>query len=127
MSSKLDNYLRAFRKRSGLSQREVAFLLGCRNGTQVSRYEQRHRLPTLRRALAFCSILRAPVHELFAGIQETVDRETAGRIKKLREGFMNKQRQNRKTDPVTKKRCWVDGWGDENRDDTSQEDRLRKK
>ena len=38
---KLENYLRTYRKRSGLTQREVAFLVGCRNGAQVSRYERR--------------------------------------------------------------------------------------
>ncbi len=37
-SHKLANYLRAYRKRSGLSQSEVAYLLGCKNGAQVSRY-----------------------------------------------------------------------------------------
>ena len=31
-SHKLANYLRAYRKRSGLSQSEVAYLLGCKNG-----------------------------------------------------------------------------------------------
>src|SRR5437879_2031593 len=49
---KLENYLRTYRKRSGLTQREVAFLVGCRNGAQVSRYEKRRRLPPLRTALA---------------------------------------------------------------------------
>ena len=29
---KLENYLRTYRKRSGLTQREVAFLVGSRNG-----------------------------------------------------------------------------------------------
>ena len=49
---KLENYVRTYRKRSGLTQREVAFLVGCRNGAQVSRYEKRRRLPPLRTALA---------------------------------------------------------------------------
>ena len=45
MIHKLENYLRTYRKKSGLTQREVAFLLGCQNGAQVSRYEKRRRLP----------------------------------------------------------------------------------
>jgi transcriptional regulator with XRE-family HTH domain len=39
VSHKLENYLRTYRKRSGLSQDEVAFLSGCQTGTKVSRYE----------------------------------------------------------------------------------------
>jgi hypothetical protein len=38
---KLENYLRAYRKKSGLTQRGLAFLLGWQNGGQVSRYERR--------------------------------------------------------------------------------------
>ena len=76
---KLDNYLRTYRKRAGLTQREVAFLLGCRNAAQVSRYEKRHRLPTLRTALACRAILGVPLETLFAGINEKVDRETTAR------------------------------------------------
>src|SRR2546429_9576493 len=64
---KLENYLRTYRKRSGLTQREVAFLVGCRNGAQVSRYEKRRRLPPLRTALACEAAFGVPVAELFAG------------------------------------------------------------
>ena len=67
---KLENYLRTYRKRSGLTQREVAFLVGCRNGAQVSRYEKRRRLPPLRMALACEAAFGVPVSELFAGLRE---------------------------------------------------------
>ena len=69
---KLENYLRTYRKRSGLSQREVAFLVGCRNGAQVSRYEKRRRLPPLRTALACEAAFGVPVSVLFAGLREAV-------------------------------------------------------
>src|ERR1700756_3249558 len=36
---RLPNYLRAQRRKSGLSQNEIAYLLGRMNGAQVSRYE----------------------------------------------------------------------------------------
>lgn len=50
----IDNYLRTFRKRSGLTQREVAFLLsGGGDGSMVSRYEQRVRRPDLQTAFAY--------------------------------------------------------------------------
>src|SRR5947208_11233269 len=82
-SPRLDNYLRTYRKRSGLTQSEVAFLLGCKTSAQVSRYEKQHHLPPLRTALACGTIFRVHLPELFAGIQESVDQEIAERIVKL--------------------------------------------
>src|SRR5256885_1885575 len=69
---RLENYLRAYRKKSGLTQREVALLLGNHSGAQVSRYERRKRLPPLRTALAWEAIFNVPLSELFAGLRESV-------------------------------------------------------
>jgi transcriptional regulator with XRE-family HTH domain len=71
---RLNNYLRAYRKRSGLSQDDVAFLCGTRNGAQVSRYECGRRRPTLEYLLAFEAIFHIPVRELFAGRFEEVSK-----------------------------------------------------
>ena len=70
---KLQNYLQAYRKKSGLTQREVAFLLGCQDGAQVSRYEKRRRVPPLRMALACEAVFGVPVSQLFAGMREEVE------------------------------------------------------
>ena len=63
----LSNYLRTFRKRSGLSQDDVAFLLGVQSGAEVSRHETFKRVPTLKTALSYEAIFGVPVRELFAG------------------------------------------------------------
>lgn len=73
-SHKLPNYLRLYRKRLGLSQYEVAFLLGWDDGSQPSRYEHFSRMPELRTALAFAVIFRVPVQELFSGEYQKVER-----------------------------------------------------
>ena len=67
MRRKLSQYLRIERKRAGLSQRDVAALLGVQTASKVSRYERDRRLPLLRTALAYEAILRKPVSDLFAG------------------------------------------------------------
>ena len=82
-SHKLANYLRAYRKRTGLSQGEVAFLLGCKNGNQVSRYERRKHMPPLRTALAFQAALGTPLSELYAGTYESVSKQVAVRAQSL--------------------------------------------
>src|SRR5713101_2929553 len=82
-SHKLANYLRAYRKRSGLSQSEVAYLLGCKNGAQVSRYERRRHMPPLRTALAFQAALGTPLSELYAGTYESVAKQVMARAQSL--------------------------------------------
>ncbi len=83
MAHKLDNYLRTYRKRFGLSQDEVAFLLGCEDGTKVSRYERFAREPTLKTILGYEKIFDAPARELFAGAYQKVEKVTLRRAQLL--------------------------------------------
>lgn len=80
---KLNNYLRTYRKRAGFSQDEMAFLLGCRRGTKVSRYECFKRLPELPTAFAYETVFRVPVRDLFAGIFGQARRVTIRRARAL--------------------------------------------
>jgi transcriptional regulator with XRE-family HTH domain len=66
MARKLPDYLRSERRRAGLSQEDVAALLGTGVRT-ISRYEQRARLPPLELALAYQAVFGTPVAELFPG------------------------------------------------------------
>ena len=83
MSHNLDNYLRTYRKRSGLSQDEVAFLLGCQNGTKVSRYERFARKPSLETLFGYEMIFGATARELFAGAYQKVEKRTLNRAQLL--------------------------------------------
>jgi transcriptional regulator with XRE-family HTH domain len=81
--SKLDNYLRTYRKNRGFSQREVAFLLGCHSAGKVSRYERSKRIPPLETIFAYEVILGMPARELFAGIQGRAERRALHRVRLL--------------------------------------------
>lgn len=74
----LPNYLRMHRRRSYLTQDEVAFLVGGRAASWFSRFERFRRVPSLETALALEAVLGVPVRELFAGeyakVEETVKR-----------------------------------------------------
>jgi transcriptional regulator with XRE-family HTH domain len=85
LMAQLPNYLLSNRKRLGLSQDEVAFLLGTQSGAKTCRYERFAREPSLETALAFEAIFQRPVHELFGGLYEKVQREVAARAKLLAE------------------------------------------
>ena len=77
------NYLRTIRKRSGLSQDEVAFLLGSPSGGIVSRYERFNRLPSIETACAYEALFGNPVRELFAGVFQKASEKIAKRAQLL--------------------------------------------
>src|SRR2546422_5660745 len=83
MAHRLPNYLRTHRKRAGLSQDEVAYLLGCRSGAKVSRYERLARKPSLETAFAYEAVFKVPARELFAGVYEKVEAEIRKRARVL--------------------------------------------
>jgi hypothetical protein len=58
---RLHNYIGTYHKRAGLSQDEMAYLLGTRDGGRASRYEGLVRKPTLETALVYEAILDAPI------------------------------------------------------------------
>jgi DNA-binding XRE family transcriptional regulator len=68
----LGNYLRMHRIKAGLSQREVANLLGYARPWQVSRHELSKTAPPLLTALAYQHIFQMPVSALFTGMHMTV-------------------------------------------------------
>jgi transcriptional regulator with XRE-family HTH domain len=78
-----ENLLRTYRKRSGLSQREIARLLGCETEGQVSRYERRRCLPGIETALACQAVFGAPVSELLTGRYESITTEVKRRAQEL--------------------------------------------
>jgi DNA-binding XRE family transcriptional regulator len=83
--TKLDKYLRMYRKRADLSQDEVAYFLSVRSETQASRHERFHRVPNLDTALACEAIFGILVRELFAGRYERAEREVRRRARYLRQ------------------------------------------
>ena len=90
-NDKLDNYLRTHRKKLGLTQRDVAFLLGCHSGAKVSRYERLQRIPSLNAIFAYEVIFQKPARELFAGIYDRAERETLRKVRQLRSRLKRRQ------------------------------------
>ena len=106
---RVENYLRTYRKKAGLSQREVAFLLGCEDGAQVSRYEKRRRLPPLETALACEAIFGIPISELFAGMRQSVAKDIEKRRSELRSSLQAKTLKGSAAQFTAHKLRWLDG------------------
>lgn len=83
MSQPLHNYLRMFRRSAGLTQKELAYLLGIHSASPVSRYERSLREPSLHTLLAFELIFRTPARRLYSGVYEDIHRRMLGRTKRL--------------------------------------------
>lgn len=82
----LAQYIKMYRLRTGLSQDEVAFLLGGAptGGSRISRFELERRQPTLDVALGLEAILGAPLKDIFRGEyleMEELARKRAGLIR----------------------------------------------
>jgi len=77
------NLLLAFRKRSALSQGDVAFLLGAQDGAKVCRYERFSREPGLHTAFAYEAIFGRPLSELFPGLYSQIQEAVQERAKIL--------------------------------------------
>lgn len=92
----LPNYLRARRKSAGLSQEDIAFLLGF-HSSHICRYERFRRTPGFRIAVAFEVIFKAPIRTLFHGDYRAVEKFIRRRTKQL-VFRLKKQKANRLTE-----------------------------
>src|SRR5690242_2817438 len=79
----LPNFLRGNRKRLGLDQEEVGFLLGTRVADSVCRHERLARIPTLEDALAYEAIYQKPARELFSDLYHKKEKEIAAKVKTI--------------------------------------------
>lgn len=66
-----------------MSQKEIAFLLGCQSGAKVSRYEDFASTPPLATALMLEIIFAVPTKDLFAGTYQEDQRVVTTRARRL--------------------------------------------
>lgn len=69
--------------RFGLSQDEVALLLGAVSGSEVSRHENFKQMPSLKTAFGYEVIFGAAIRDLFVGDFHKVEEEVKERAQEL--------------------------------------------
>ncbi len=82
-SQYLPTYLRTYRKRTGLTQSEVAYIVGV-NRSDLWQYEMSRREPSLRVLLALQILYRIPIRKLFVGLFLQCRQATLRRLRHLR-------------------------------------------
>lgn len=80
----LGNYIRAQRRKFGLTQRELGLLIGYAHGHAVSMHERSTQAPPLLIALAYEIVFEIPVARLFTGFHSAVIQSVAGNIQNLK-------------------------------------------
>lgn len=105
----LRNYLRTYRKRAGLSQQEVARLVGLKSAATLSRCEWGDRLPSLQTALAFEVLFGVPVGQLFSGAFEAIGMLTEERLQTLEAMLQSTSGAGPKATITAKKLVWLTG------------------
>jgi DNA-binding XRE family transcriptional regulator len=73
-------YLRSYRLRWGLSQHELASLLGWKRAEVISRIEKKQRPPTLKFVIGCCILFCTPAAELFPNIWTCVEADLMTRL-----------------------------------------------
>jgi DNA-binding XRE family transcriptional regulator len=100
--------LRTLRIRSGLSQKELAEILGFSTAASVFRHETSSAVPNLHTALGYEAIFRVPISELFPGFYQTVQVGVEERLAKMEEDLHQSAAKGRNAAPVARKLefCW---------------------
>jgi DNA-binding XRE family transcriptional regulator len=82
-TSRLPNYIRTYRKRSCLTQEEVAFILGSKSSASISRHERFKQKPDLETLLAYEMLFGTPVKNLFSNTHQEIEQKLRQRIRLL--------------------------------------------
>lgn len=91
------NYLRSFRLRWGLSQGELADLLGWERPEVISRIEKKQRPPTLQFVMACFVLFGAPAAELFPDIAAGIEAGVMARVWEMYERIQGEPSKKTKT------------------------------
>ncbi len=98
------NYLRAHRRKHGLSQRELGILVGYGHGFAVGKHERSQAAPPLLVALAYEVVFEIPVAKLFTGFHSAVSHSVARNMQELKTTLENRGGRNRSS---LQKKQWL--------------------
>ena len=104
---RLPNYLRTHRKYSGLSQGDVSYLIRLKDKSELSRYERSVRPPSLRIALACQEVYGVSVSDLFAGLSDSVSKDTRSQMRKLQSRLQAKIDPKSTGNKIMQKFQWI--------------------
>lgn len=106
-SSPTTSYLRTYRRRSGLSQRELADVLGLITEKRVSEHERSITVPLFLTAISYEIVFNVPISKLLPGIYETVRGNVESRLTELETQLQESNANGRAAIPIARKLEWI--------------------
>jgi DNA-binding XRE family transcriptional regulator len=103
----LINYLRTHRRNAGLSQRDLARVLGLDSYEFVARQERSRTMPSLAVALSYQILFRAPVSEIFVGITQRLEVDIETRLTQLEQHLGEQSARGRAAAATARKLEWL--------------------
>lgn len=103
----MGNYLRSHRRMSGLSQEELADLVGYLTRSQVSRHEQSAAIPALVIAISYEVVFRVRISEIFPGLYRTVEARIEEQLAKLENQLHESSAKGRNAAFIARKLEWI--------------------
>jgi len=100
-------YLRFLRRKSGLSQREVARILGSVTASQVSRHERAVTPPALLTAFGYQVLFKQPISDIFPGLYHAVETGVEERIAEFESALNNSAIKGRAAAPIARQLEWL--------------------
>jgi DNA-binding XRE family transcriptional regulator len=101
------SHIRIHRKKSGLSQRELAYVLGYASDSQVIQHERAIIVPEFLMALAYEALLQVPVSDLFPGFSQAVADAVETRLAELERTLQKKNAKGRNARATARKLEWI--------------------
>lgn len=99
--------LRAYRRRAGLSQRELGVILGYTDDGEVSRHERAKTLPPLITALAYEAVFRVGASALFPDVHAEIGRTIEGNLAIFEKTLQAKSGKGRGAASTARKLTWI--------------------
>lgn len=101
------NMLRAYRRRAGLSQRELGVILGYTDDGEVSRHERSKTLPPLITALAYEAVFRVGVSALFPDVHADIRRVIEANLAVFEKQLQAKSGRGQGAASTARKLTWI--------------------
>jgi transcriptional regulator with XRE-family HTH domain len=99
-------YLRFLRRKSGLTQRELARILGSVTVTQISRHERSITPPGLLTAFGYQAVFQKPISDIFPGLYYAVEAGIEERLAAFEDEMSESEQAGPAAEPIARRLEW---------------------
>lgn len=101
--------LQSHRRKSGLTQRELAGIIGVANDVQIFRHESGVSIPPLTVALAYSILFQVPISEIFPSLYEAVSENIEATLTEFEQRLQQSSTKGLEAIPIAQKLEWISG------------------